>query len=329
MTSPSLLDVYAARRRLASHLPPTPLLQSEWLSSVADADVRLKVESLQLGRSFKIRGALNAALKIAEGAPGSAKPAAPPTIVTASAGNHGRALALAAERLGLRVVVFTPAAAPETKKVAIRRHGAELRDSPRDYDEAEREARAYAAAEDAIYVSPYNHVDVIAGAGTIALEILESLPAVEVVIVPIGGGGLASGLALAMKQAAPHVRVIGVEVEASTPFATSITHGTITAISPGPSLADGLTGNLEPGAITFELVRRHVDRLVSVSESDLERAIRGLAAEDHLIAEGAGATATAAVMARHVVVAGEKAVVMLTGGNIDLDRFAQIVSPEI
>jgi threonine dehydratase len=329
--SPSLLDVYAARRRLAGFLPPTPLVQSEGLSSVADADVRLKVESLQLGRSFKIRGALNAALKIAErrASSGSAQPAAPPTIVTASAGNHGRALALAAERLGLRAVVFTPAAAPETKKVAIRRHGAELRDSPRDYDEAEHEARAYAAAEDAIYVSPYNHVDVIAGAGTIALEILESLPAVEVVIVPVGGGGLASGLALAMKQAAPRVRVIGVEVEASTPFATSITHGTITEISPGPSLADGLTGNLEPGAITFDLVRRHVDRLVSVSESDLERAIRGLAAEDHLIAEGAGATATAAVMARHVVVPGERAVVMLTGGNIDLDRFGLIVSPEI
>jgi threonine dehydratase len=330
MTAPSLLDVYAARRRLASFLPPTPLLRSEWLSSVADADVCLKVESLQLGRSFKIRGALNAALKIAErrAASGNSQPAPPATLVTASAGNHGRALALAAERLGLRAVVFTPAAAPETKKVAIRRHAAELRDGAADYDEAERQARAYTASEDAIYVSPYNHVDVIAGAGTIALEILEAVPRVQVVVVPVGGGGLASGLAVAMKQAAPQVRVIGVEVDASTPFATGIAHGRITEIKVRPSLADGLIGNLESDAITFELVRRYVDRLVSVSESDLERAVRGLAAEDHLIAEGAGATATAAVMARHVVLPGERAVVLLTGGNIDLDCFGRIVGAE-
>jgi threonine dehydratase len=131
-----------------------------------------------------------------------------------------------------------------------------------------------------------------------------------------------------MKQAAPQVRVIGVEVDASTPFATGIAHGSITEIKVRPSLADGLTGNLESDAITFELVRGNVERLVSVSESDLERAIRGLAGEEHLIAEGAGAAATAAVMACHVIVPRERAVVMLTGGNIDLHRFGLIVGAE-
>ncbi|HXG87234.1 MAG TPA: pyridoxal-phosphate dependent enzyme [Vicinamibacterales bacterium] len=319
--TPVLLDIYAAHRRLRRYLTRTPLIRSEWLSSVADAEVCLKIESLQLSRSFKIRGALNALLTISDRA-GAARI---PTIVTASAGNHGRALALAGEMLGLRVVVFTPQTAPETKKVAIRRHGAELRDDPPDYDAAEREARAYAASEGALYVSPYNDADVIAGAGTIALEILEILPQLDVLVVPLGGGGLASGLALALKNIAPGVRVIGVEVEASTPFATGIARGAITEIAPRTSLADGLTGNLERGSMTFDIVRAHVDAFVSVSESDLERAMRGLAAEDHLIAEGAGATATAAVIAGRAVEPGQKAVVMLTGGNIDLEKFAKVI----
>lgn len=316
---PSLLEIYAARQRLAKYLTPTPLVQSYWLSSITSAHVSLKVESIQPSQSFKIRGALNAALRVVEQfGTGQA-------LVTASAGNHGRALALAGELLGLRAIVFTPSTAPEVKKAAIRRHGAELRDAWADYDAAELAARQYADAGGGLYISPYNHPDVIAGAGTIALEILEALPNPGALVVPLGGGGLASGLGIAVKGCAPHVSMIGVEVEASTPFAVSLQAGAITAIAAKPSLADGLTGNLEPGAITFDLVRRHVDRLVRVSEPELERAVRALAAEDHLIAEGAGATATAAVLAGRVSLAG-RAVVLLTGANIDSAPFASIVS---
>ena len=321
---PTLLDIYAARRRLAPFLRPTPLLQSDWLSAITRGEVHLKVESLQPTHAFKIRGALNALLKIADVAQADRRDT--PIIVTASAGNHGRAVAMAAAQLGFRAVVFTPASAPETKKAAIRRHGAQLRDDPPDYDAAERAARAYAASEDALYVSPYNHVDVIAGAGTAALEIIEALPSLDAVVIPIGGGGLASGMAIALKAAAPRVTVIGVEVKASTAFATSLARGTITEINPLISLADGLTGNLEPGSITFDFVRRYVDRLVSVSEAAVEQAIRGLATEEHLIAEGAGAAATAAVLARLAVDDGQRAVVMLTGGNIDLARFTSVVA---
>jgi threonine dehydratase len=317
--SVSLLDIFAARQRLSRYLAPTPLVRSEWLSGAAAADVHLKIESLQESRSFKIRGALNAAMRLVE------SPDARRTIVTASAGNHGRAIAMAAERLGLRAIVFTPARAPETKKAAIRRHGAELRDHPLDYDTAEHEARQYAEAEGACYISPYNHPDVIAGAGTIVLEILESLPSLDVLVVPLGGGGLASGLGVALAAAAPEVEVVGVEVEASTPFAVGLRRGAITAIEPKESLADGLIGNLEPASMTFELVRRSVDRLTTVSELELTAAIRGLAAEDHLIAEGAGATATAAVLAGKAVSPGQRAVVMLTGGNIDLEQFLRTV----
>jgi threonine dehydratase len=317
---PSVTDVFAARRRLAPYLSPSPLRRSPWLSGVTTAAVHLKIESILPSHAFKIRGAFNAALCLAE-RQGTAAP-----LVTASAGNHGRALAIAAEQLGLRVTVFTPATAPATKKAAIRAHGATLDDSAPDYDAAEQAARTYAERNGALYLSPYNHPDVIAGAGTIALEILESLPDLEVVVVPLGGGGLASGLGLVLEAASPRIEIVGVEAAASMPFAASLARGEITTIDAGPSLADGLTGNLEPGSMTFDLVRRHVDRLVSVGEDDLARAIRGLACEEHLITEGAGAAATAAVLASGAVPRGARAVVMVTGGNIDLERFAAIVA---
>jgi threonine dehydratase len=321
MTPPdviSLRDVFAARRRLRAHLSPSPLRHSDWLSSVTNATVLLKLESVQPTNSFKIRGALNAALRLAGTSPSS-------TMVTASAGNHGRALALAARRLGMRAVVFTPAAAPETKRAAIERLGADLRDEAPDYDAAERLAREHAVSTDATFISPYNHPDVIAGAGTIALEILDALPTIDVIVVPLGGGGLASGVALAVKSTRAPVRVIGVEVDASRPFATSLARGVIAKIHVQPSLADGLVGNLEPGSETFDLVRRYVDQVVSVSEEGLRGAIGGLASEEHLIVEGAGATATAAVLAGHGVSPGQRAVVLVTGANIDLSTFCQVV----
>ena len=314
----TLRDVFAARRRLAGHVSITPLRHSEWLSDVTSATVRLKLEALQPTNSYKVRGAMHAALCLIERGTGEA-------IVTASAGNHGRAIALAAARLGLQATVFTPANAPDTKKRAIRRLGATLDDEAPHYDAAEQLAREHARTSGAVYISPYNHPDVIAGAGTVALEILDAAPDTEVVVVPLGGGGLASGVAVTLNSAAPNITVVGVEVDASRPFATSITHGTITEIDVQPSLADGLIGNLEPGSMTFELVRRHVARLVSVSEEDLKRAIRGLAAEEHVIAEGAGATATAALLAGKLAASGQRVVALYTGSNIDLETFSRVI----
>jgi threonine dehydratase len=309
--TPVPLDVLAARRRLAAVLPSSPLRSSAWLAAATGADVHLKIESVLPSHAFKIRGAFNALLRLTEnGAPAQ-------TVVTASAGNHGRAMALAGERLGVRVIVFTPHDAPDTKKQAIRRHGAVLDDSPPSYDEAERAARAYADRERALFISPYSHPDVIAGAGTIALEILEALPDVARIYVPLGGGGLASGMGLAVKAASPSTVLVGVEAAASRPFSIGFAHGRITEIDVRPSLADGLTGNLEPGAITFDLVRQYIDRIVSVSEADLHNAVRSLAAEEHLVVEGAGADSA--------LPRGAKTVVLVTGGNLDLGRLAAIV----
>lgn len=318
---PTVLDVYRAQQRIRGRVLETPLRPSSWLSSIADGEVLLKIESANLTGSFKIRGAMNAALRLSEGIDSDT-----PTVVTASAGNHGRALALAAEQLGLACVVFTPQSAPDAKKNAIRRHGAILHSDCDGYDAAETQARAFAGAEGAVYVSPYNHPDVIAGAGTIALEIVEAMPAFDVAVIPLGGGGLASGMGLALKAAAPQVTIVGVEAEASSPFTISLEAGRITEITPRPSLADGLVGNLEPAAMTFSIVRQVVDRVVTVSEDDLGRAMKGLATEERLIVEGAGAAAVAAIMSGKASAPGQRVIAMVTGGNVDLPKWLFTIS---
>lgn len=321
MPLPTVIDVYEARRRLGTRLPRTPLLPSSWLSSIADGTVCLKIESLNLTNSFKIRGALNAALRLSEGIDSDTT-----MIVAASAGNHGRSLALAAEELGMACVIFTPASAPEAKQNAIRRHGAVLHSDCEDYDAAEQQAKEFADVEGGVYISPYNHPDVIAGAGTIGLEIVETMPSFDVLVVPLGGGGLASGVGLAVKAAAPHVTIVGVEVEASSPFTLSLEAGRITAITPRPSLADGLVGNLEPGSITFPLVKQVVDYVVTVSEEELARAMKGLATEERLIVEGAGAAAVAAIVAGKASAPGQRVIALVTGGNVDLPKWLYTIS---
>jgi threonine dehydratase len=321
MLLPTVTDVYEARRRLDGRIPRTPLLPSTWLSSIADGSVFLKIESLNLTNSFKIRGALNAALRLSEGIDSDT-----PMVVAASAGNHGRSLALAAEELGIDCVIFTPSSAPEAKQAAIRRHGAVLHSECEDYDAAESQAKAFAEAEGAVYISPYNHPDVIAGAGTIGLEIVETMPSFDVVVVPLGGGGLASGVGLAVKAAAPQATIVGVEVEASSPFTLSLEAGRITEITPRPSLADGLVGNLEPGSMTFTIVKQVVDRVVTISEDELARAMKGLATEERLIVEGAGAAAVASIMAGKASTPGQRVVALVTGGNVDLPKWLFTIS---
>ncbi|MCA1652188.1 MAG: pyridoxal-phosphate dependent enzyme, partial [Acidobacteria bacterium] len=250
----------------------TPLRPSPWLSTMAEADVRLKLETLQPSFSYKSRGAFNAVLRLIE----TGKPL--PMLVTASAGNHGRALGHAAAEAGLTLTVYAAEKAPQVKLDAIRRTGALLRRC-RDYDDAERQAKQHAASGNASYISAYAHPDVIAGAGTVGLEILEDWPEVDDIVVPIGGGGLISGIAI-VAEASARTSVIGVEVEASAPFTHSIEAGRIVEIDVKPTLADGLAGNLDPDTPTFDIVRRLVRRIHVVSESHLKDAIRAIAAEE-------------------------------------------------
>ncbi|MBE3100597.1 MAG: threonine/serine dehydratase [Planctomycetes bacterium] len=319
----SLTDVFAARRRLSGHVIRTPLVRSDWLSAKSSADAYLKLESLQITNSFKLRGAWNAAQLLLERlAPGEA----PPPLVTASAGNHGRALAYAAERLGLRVTIFTPRDAPRSKLEAIVRHGADLRAEASSYEDSERLAKQFAVLTGAIYLSPYSHPDLLAGVGTIGLEILEDLPDVEVVVVPVGGGGLISGVAAVLKLLAPRVVIVGVEAEASHPFTSSLAAGCIVEVEVRPTLADGLAGNMDPETITFDLVRRLVDRLALVSEAQMADGIRGLVAHEHLIAEGAGVAAVGAMLGGRVDVRGRRAAILVSGSNIDAAKLAAVLS---
>jgi threonine dehydratase len=317
----TLIEVLRARRRIVPYLRPTPLVDSPWLSQLAGAQVSLKLESLQLSGSFKSRGAFNAIIARLES--GAARDQ---QIVTASAGNHGRALAAAAEVFHVPLVVFTPADAPQAKLSAIRRHGADLRAEARDYDHAELLAKKFAEEHGAPFISPYNDPDVVAGAGTIALEIFEDAPNVDAIVVPIGGGGLISGIAAAARAIAPAHRSIGVEVEASHAFLTSIRAGRIVTVTPGPTLADGLGGNLDPQTITFGLIQQNVDQIVTVSEPDLVSAMTGLVEYEHVVTEGAGAAATAAIVGRRLALDGRRVAVIVSGSNIDRARLTAVLT---
>lgn len=310
-------DIAEAAERLNGFAFQTPLRLSEWLST-DDANVFLKLEIAQPTSSYKIRGALNAVQKIADTGAADAR------LVTASAGNHGRALAYAANVFSLPLTVFIAEDAPRAKIDAIRRSGAELHPCA-DYDQAERQAKAFAAEGGATYISPYSHPDVIAGAGTIGLELIEQQPLLDAVVVPIGGGGLISGIGIAIKSVSPTTRVIGVEVAASCPFTKSLEAGRLVTVDVRPSLADGLTGNLDPETITLDIVRSVVDDIVIVDEDEIRGALADVVEHEHVIVEGAAATGPAAVVREKVRLAGNVAVI-LTGANIDTDRLVEVVA---
>ncbi len=314
----TIAEVRAAAERLRGNVLRTPVRRSDWLSDATSGDILLKLEVVQPTGSYKIRGALNAAMSVRDADPQA-------RLVTASAGNHGRALAHAARALSLPLTVFIPSNAPRAKIDPIRAAGAALQ-LCRDYDDAEREAKRFAASEGARYISPYSHPDVIAGAGTTALELFDDLPDVDAILVPIGGGGLISGVAIVAGALAPRVHVIGVEVEASCPFTRSIAAGRIVPIEVQPSLADGLTGNLDPETITFDIVRQLVDRIEVVSDDAVRLALADVVTKEHLIVEGAAAVGIAAVINGKLDLRGQRVVVILTGSNIDRERLLEVLS---
>jgi threonine dehydratase len=306
-------SVRLARERIAPFVRRTPLVRSDWLSRVVDGDVFLKLESLQVTNSFKARGAMNAVLAMVEH--GKRHPCA--KLVTASAGNHGRAMAWAARQIGIPLVVYTPKNAPAAKLEPIRGAGVELRAVADTYEESELLAKRCAIETGATFVSAYSHPDLIAAIGTIALEIVEDLPDVDRVVVPVGGGGLLAGIAAALTIVRPQAQTIGVEVEASRPFAFSLAAGRIVQVEVKPTLADGLAGNMDPENIAFPIVRALVERLTMVNEPELEAGLRGLVGHEHLIAEGAGAVGVAAMLAGRIDAQEKKTAVIVSGSNID------------
>lgn len=322
---PGINDVRAAAERIAPFVSPTPLLRSAWLSDLTGGDVWLKLEFVQTTGSFKLRGAINA-LAVLKARDATAR------VVTASAGNHGIAVAWAAARLGLQARVYLPATAPAAKRQALAHLGAELLDA-RSYDDAEGQARADARSG-LTYISPYNHPDVIAGAGTVALEMLTDHPDLDVLIAPLGGGGLLSGAAIVARSSiaasgssrGPQaLLIVGAEADASPVFTSALRAGRPVTVHVHPTLADGLAGNMEPTSRTFEIVRDLVDRVVLVKESSIEDAMRGLIAYERLIVEGAAATAVGAFLQGGLDLAGRRIGVILSGRNVDVDVIRRIL----
>jgi threonine dehydratase len=305
---PSAADLDAAAAVVAERLAPTPLVPAPALGE----DVWLKLETLQPTGSFKVRGGL-AALARLGGEP----------VVTASAGNAGLGVAWAASALGVQATIVvaetaSPAklAALEALPVPLVRHGA-------DYDAAEAHALTLA---DATYVSSYNDTGVIAGQATLGRELDVQLPGPLTVVAPLGGGSLASGLGLwAAHRPGGGARVVGAEADRSPALSTALEAGEITPFTVGDTLADGLAGNLEPGSVTFPLVRDHVADVVRILEPEIEDGIRFLARAHGLVAEGAGAVAAAAVLAGHVPRGDEPLVVVVSGRNIALPRLAAVL----
>lgn len=309
-------SIELAAQRISPFVTRTPLVASSWLSGASGATVWLKLETAQVTGSFKARGAMNALLAMKERSPEV------DLVVCASAGNHGQALAWAGGQLGIRVRAHVPAAAADTKKHAMRTYGAALIEAD-DYDAAEVAGRADAVKLGVPYVSPYNNDDVIAGQGTIALEMLDEQPGIEVFVIAVGGGGLISGCAVVAKDRQQPLGIIGAEAESSPVFTTALATGEITTVRVRPTLADALAGNLEPGSRTFPMVQHLVDGIALVAEGSIEAAMRGLYRQHDLITEGAGAVATAAVM-QGLGLTGRNVGVIVCGRNIDLGRFSHV-----
>ena len=307
---PTAADLEAAWAVVERRLAPTPLVPAPALG----ADVHLKLETLQPTGSFKVRGGL-AALSRAGGGP----------VITASAGNAGLGIAWAAATLGVDATVVVAETASPAKLAALDafpitliRHGA-------GYDEAEAHALELAARGRAAYLSSYNDTGVIAGQATIGRELDAQLRAAPTVACPLGGGSLSSGVGL-WAAGRPGARVVAIEAERSPGFSTALAAGGITPIEVGETLADGLAGNIEPGAVTFELVRDHVAAVAAVSEAEIEDAIRFLARAHGIVAEGAGAAAVAGAMCGRVQRGDGPLVVVVTGRNIALERLSAVLA---
>ena len=307
VAAPGRGELDAAWALVAERLVPTPLVPAPALGE----DVHLKLETLQPTGSFKVRGALAALARAGGDGP----------VVTASAGNAGLGIAWAAAVLGVPATVVVAETASPAKVAALRALPVTLVQHGDDYDAAEAHALTRA---DATYVSSYNDTGVIAGQSTIGRELDAQLPGALEVAAPLGGGSLASGLGLWASGRAG-ARVIGVEADRSPAMSTAIAAGRIEPFAVGDTIADGLAGNLEPGSATFPLVRDHVAGIVAVSEPELEEAIRFLARAHGVVAEGAGAAATAAVLAGRIPRGDAPLVVIVSGRNIALPRLAAVL----
>ena len=313
----TLDDVRAAQARLKGLIAATPCPYSETLSRLTGTRVFVKLENLQMTGSFKERGAANVLLLLSDAERRRG-------VVAASAGNHGLAVALHAARLGVGAVIVMPEWAPLTKVVAARRYGAEVLLHGDNYDAAYARAREIEAERGLVFIHPFDDPRVIAGQGTIGLELCEQVPDLEAVLVPVGGGGLAGGLGVAVKALRPQAQLIGVQAQEVPGMRAALEAGERVTVPGAATIADGIAVRTV-GEHTFALARHYLDGVVTVSEEEIANAILLLLEIEKTVVEGAGAVALAALVNKRVSLDGRTVVLLLGGGNIDVNLIARII----
>jgi threonine dehydratase len=312
-----LADVQAAQERLRGSIYYSPCPHSQMLSALTGQQVYLKLENLQMTGSFKERGALNriAMLTPEQEARG---------VVAASAGNHAQGVAYHATKRGIRALIVMPLATPLVKVTATRGFGAEVVLHGANYDEACAEAMRLCAAQGMTFIHPFDDAVVMAGQGTIGLELLEQIPQLEAVVVPIGGGGLIGGIACAIKESRPEVRIVGVQTSRLPSMLVARAAGQPVTIEPSTTIADGIAVR-RAGDVTYPVVERYVDEIVTVDEDEIASAILVLLEREKTLAEGAGATALAALLQKKTTLMGAHTAVLVCGGNIDVTLLSRII----
>ena len=322
LAGPSLAAMESARERVSKVIHVTPMETSSFLAEVVGSPVYLKCENLQRTGSYKIRGAYNrlATLSDEEKARG---------VVAASAGNHAQGVAFAARELGIKATIFMPIGVALPKLQATKWYGAEVVLQGHTVDEPLRAAAALAAKTGAVLIPPFDHPDVVAGQGTLGLEMLDQVPDLDTVIVPIGGGGLISGVASAIKQRAQltgrEVRVIGVQAANAAPYPVSLEQGQPVEIAITPTIADGIAVS-KPGELNFQIIQHAVDDVVTVDDGETAKALLVLLERAKLVVEPAGAVGVAALLSGKVLGPLGKTVIILSGGNIDPLVMERVIS---
>jgi threonine dehydratase len=321
LPGPTLAEIRIARARVAAVVSTTPMEDSRFLSEALGQRVHLKAENLQRTGSYKIRGAYNRLAQLSEEEKARG-------VVAASAGNHAQGVALAARELGIRATIFMPLGVALPKLQATRGYGADVVLHGAIVDETLQAAAEFAERTGAVLIPPFDHPDVVAGQGTLALEILDQVPDVANVIVPIGGGGLISGIATVFAQLEPElgrrVRVIGVQASNAAAYPPSLAAGSPQKIATLPTIADGIAV-ARPGALNFEIIRRTVDEVVTIEDDEIAKAIVVLLERAKMVVEPAGAIGVAALLAGEIQLDGPT-VVILSGGNIDPMIMERIIS---
>jgi threonine dehydratase len=322
MTAMSLFErIKRAHTAIRPQVLVTPLERSRLLSNALGCEVLLKSEHLQPTGTFKIRGATNKIALLAEDGRRTG-------VIAASTGNHGQAVAHAGALAGVRVTVYVAASTAKSKMEAIKGFGAELVVVGGNPLDAELQARRQAAQEKRPYISPYNDLDVVAGQGTLGMELIEQAPQLDAVFISVGGGGLIGGTGTAIKHLRSQTRVVGVWPENSPCLLRALEAGQIVDVPESPTLSDSTAGAVEPGSVTFPICQSVIDQTVTVSESQIAAAMRYMAAAEHWIVEGAAGAALAGLLKVAAAYRGQTVAVVLCGRNIGLEAFLEAIGPE-